>query len=175
MDKSLKDIEERLGSLQQPAVTETSRLRLDGLIDELAAEVVLPTQEEGNIVSEVKSEDKSLVIQKWLALVAIITVMAVFVSLSRPLEIAENDIVETSLQNSGQEKVVEPNLLFISSESIVQTVEVEESLSDDGSTLYRVQRYSVVDSDIFKDSKSGYVVTLQQERLEESRKPVTYF
>ena len=185
MDKSLLEIEERLKNLGQPARSETSRLRLEHLVDELAADVTFSHSAstasfvDYELTEPVQKTTFPRVLSRVLYAVAACVLLGLvsFFYSSGLSEKASFASANSELLHviSAADGLISDPLEYVSSDTVVQMLAVEESLSEDGETLYRVERYSVLDSDIYKDPSSGHMVTLQQSRKEERRNPVTYF
>ncbi len=176
MDKSLLDIEQRLKDLNQPSRSEANQVRLNQLMDELAADAVLLSSPElensSNRAKYIgKAHTSTSIHSPWIIVFGTIACLLLF-SVSSYLYMTGLNKPPGSLELVSEKKEF---LKHVRSETKIQMLGIDEGLSDDGSVPYRVERYSVVDSDIYKDSKSGLEITLQQSRKEERREPITYF
>ncbi len=88
---------------------------------------------------------------------------------------APEDVVQINREDSASVNASTMSMEFVRSDTVVEMLAVEEGFSEDRNAFFRVERYSVLDSDIYKDPTSGHTVTLQQTSNEERRAPVTFF
>lgn len=87
-----------------------------------------------------------------------------------PVRIAHTEATKADTANTAP-----MSMEFVRSDTVVEVIGVEEGFSEDRNAFFRVERYSVLDSDVYKDTTSGHTVTLQQTSNEERRAPVTFF